>query len=113
VTIPDSVVAQGAGPLPVPVHKRHQGIVADGLYPQGEGWSIDDVQVKGGVFDVRFFDDMESGMGTWTRSIFPSVGDSLEDRLQSGDAAAVHHEHDEGLAGDQQRQRRSGAAVGR
>ena len=76
VTIPDSVVAQGN-----PVHFRFRfvsdirGSSEDGLYPQGEGWSIDDVQVKGGVFDVRFFDDMESGMGTWTRSIFPSVGD--------------------------------------
>ncbi|MGH7682364.1 MAG: hypothetical protein ACRENN_10315, partial [Candidatus Eiseniibacteriota bacterium] len=76
VTIPDSVVAQGN-----PVHFRFRfnsdikGSSADGLYPQGEGWSIDDVQVKGGVFDVRFFDDMESGMGTWTRSIFPAVGD--------------------------------------
>lgn len=76
VTIPDSIVL-AANPL----HFRFrftsdsQGSSADGLYPAGEGWSIDDVTVKGGVFDVRFFDDMESGMGTWTRSIFPSVGD--------------------------------------
>ena len=76
VTIPDSVVAQAN-----PVHFRFrfdsdiQGSSEDGLYPAGEGWSIDDVTVKGGVFDVRFFDDMEAGLGTWTRSIFPSVGD--------------------------------------
>jgi len=47
----------------------------DGLYPQGEGWAIDDVTVKGGSFDVRFFDDMEGGLGTWARSTFPAVGD--------------------------------------
>jgi flagellar hook capping protein FlgD len=76
VTIPDSVVAAST-----PLHFRFhfesdiQGSSEDGLYPAGEGWSIDDVTVKGGVSDVRFFDDMEAGMGTWTRSTFPSVGD--------------------------------------
>ena len=52
-----------------------EGSSEDGLYPAGEGWVIDDVTVKGGVSDIRFFDDMESGMGTWTRSTFPPVGD--------------------------------------
>lgn len=76
ITIPDSVVAESN-----PVHFRfrfssdNSGSSEDGLYPAGEGWSIDDVTVKGGVFDVRFFDDMEAGLGTWTRSTFPAVGD--------------------------------------
>ena len=76
VTIPDSVVAASSTP-----HFRFrfmsniQGSSEDGLYPAGEGWAIDDVTVKGGVSDIRFFDDMESGMGTWTRSTFPPVGD--------------------------------------
>jgi FlgD Ig-like domain len=75
-TIPDSVVAKLT-----PTHFRFrftsdiQNSSQDGLYPSGEGWAIDDVTVKGGVSDVRFFDDMESGMGTWTRSIFPPTGD--------------------------------------
>ncbi len=74
VTIPDSIVAKTSN-----VHFRFrfesdiEGSSEDGLY-DGEGWAIDDVTVKGGVFDVRFFDDMEAGMGTWTRSIFPAVG---------------------------------------
>src|SRR6266705_459520 len=76
VTIPDSVVA--ASPTP---HFRFrfvsniEGSSEDGLYPAGEGCVIDDVTVKGGVSDLRFFDDMGSGMGTWTRSTFPPVGD--------------------------------------
>jgi FlgD Ig-like domain len=76
LTIPDSIVTQGS-----PTRFRFQfvsdleGSSEDGLYPAGEGWSIDDVTVKGGVFDVRFFDDMEGGLGTWTRSTFPPVGD--------------------------------------
>jgi hypothetical protein len=76
VTIPDSVATAST-----PLHFRFRfvsdiiGSSEDGLYPAGEGWAIDDVTVKGGVFDVRFFDDMEAGLGTWTRSIFPSVGD--------------------------------------
>jgi hypothetical protein len=75
VTIPDSIVAKTN-----PVHFRFrfqsdiEGSSEDGLY-NGDGWAIDDVTVKGGVFDVRFFDDMESGLGTWTRSVFPAVGD--------------------------------------
>jgi hypothetical protein len=74
VTIPDSIVAKTST-----VHFRFRfqsdisGSSEDGLYT-GDGWAIDNVTVKGGVFDVRFFDDMESGMGTWTRSTFPSVG---------------------------------------
>jgi hypothetical protein len=76
LNLPDSTVAKSN-----PVHFRFRfhsdidGSSADGLYPSGEGWAIDNVTVKGGSFDVRFFDDMEAGMGTWTRSTFPAVGD--------------------------------------
>ena len=76
LTIPDSIVTQAS-----PTRFRFmftsdlEGSSEDGLYAAGEGWSIDDVTVKGGVFDVRFFDDMEAGLGTWTRSTFPAVGD--------------------------------------
>ena len=45
----------------------------DGLY-DGDGWLIDNVTLTVGT-QVRFFDDAEHGMGTWTRSIFPPVGD--------------------------------------
>ena len=76
LTIPDSIVTQGS---PTRFRFRFvsdgQGSSEDGLYAAGEGWSIDDVTVKGGVFDIRFFDDMEAGLGTWTRSTFPPVGD--------------------------------------
>jgi len=40
-----------------------------------DGWSIDNVTVKAGTNDLRFFDDFESGPGTWTVSTFPAVGD--------------------------------------
>jgi hypothetical protein len=76
LSLPDSTIAKSN-----PIHFRFRfhsdidGSSADGLYPSGEGWAIDNVTVKGGSFDVRFFDDMEAGMGTWTRSTFPAVGD--------------------------------------
>jgi hypothetical protein len=76
LTIPDSIVTQ-ASPTRFRFHfvSDLEGSSEDGLYAAGEGWSIDDVTVKGGVFDVRFFDDMEGGLGTWTRSTYPPVGD--------------------------------------
>ncbi len=76
ITIPDSIVAQ-SNPLRFRFRFESdiEGSSEDGEYPAAEGWSIDDVTVKGGAFDVRFQDDMEAGIGTWTRSIFPSVGD--------------------------------------
>jgi flagellar hook capping protein FlgD len=46
---------------------------SDGLY-QGDGWFIDNVRVKAGAV-TKFFDDMESGMGSWTRTTLPPVGD--------------------------------------
>ncbi|HEU4726105.1 MAG TPA: FlgD immunoglobulin-like domain containing protein, partial [Candidatus Eisenbacteria bacterium] len=52
------------------------GSSADGLYPNGAGWSVDNVTVVSGVSDVRFFDDFEAGLGTWSVSTFPPVGDA-------------------------------------
>ncbi len=46
---------------------------ADGLY-QGDGWIIDNVTVTAGAV-TKFSDDMESGMGSWTRTTLPPVGD--------------------------------------
>ncbi len=50
----------------------------DGLY-DGDGWIIDNVEVTAGA-TTRFFDDMESGMGTWTRTTLPPVGDYFQIR---------------------------------
>jgi len=75
ITIPDSIVA--ASPTVIfrfVLQSDVQGSSADGLYP-GEGWAIDDVTVFGALGDIRFFDDFEAGMGTWTVSTFPPVGD--------------------------------------
>ncbi|HEX7078738.1 MAG TPA: FlgD immunoglobulin-like domain containing protein [Candidatus Eisenbacteria bacterium] len=46
---------------------------ADGLY-NGDGWVLDNITIKAGT-DVRFFDDGESGPGSWVISTFPGVGD--------------------------------------
>ena len=46
---------------------------SDGLY-QGDGWIIDNVRVTAGAV-TKFFDDMESGTGAWTRTTLPTVGD--------------------------------------
>lgn len=46
---------------------------ADGLY-DGDGWVVDNITIKSGT-DVRFFDDGESGPGSWAVSTFPGVGD--------------------------------------
>lgn len=76
VVIPDSVIAKT--PL---VQFRFVlmtdtgGSSADGLYPDAEGWSVDNVTIKAGTNDVRFFDNMEAGMGTWSVSVYPAVGD--------------------------------------
>ena len=45
----------------------------DGLF-QGDGFFIDNVTVTAGA-TTRFFDDMENGMGAWTRTTLPAVGD--------------------------------------
>lgn len=76
VQIPDSIIAKN----PILQFRFRmtsdiQGSSSDGLYPAAEGWSVDNVTVKAGAADVRFFDDMEAGIGTWTVSTFPAVGD--------------------------------------
>ncbi len=86
VVIPDSTVAKWrAGlpddsthtPLAGPFRFSFQSDVgyssADGLY-NGDGWIIDNVTVKAGA-SVVFFDNMESGMGSWQRTTEPGVGD--------------------------------------
>ena len=65
------------GPKKVPFRFVFNSDIAysseDGLY-QGDGWVIDNVEVDAGA-TVKFFDDMENGMGTWTRTTLPAVGD--------------------------------------
>jgi len=91
VQIPDSIVAKyHAGdpqdsiftPLPVPFRFAFTSDVgyssADGLY-DGDGWVVDNITVKAGN-SVVFFDDVENGMGSWTRTTEPGVGDYF--RLQ-------------------------------
>jgi len=76
VVIPDSIRAKYN-----PVQFRFvftsdiQGSSSDGLASNTDGWAIDNVTVKAGINDLRFFDDFESGPGTWTVSTFPAVGD--------------------------------------
>lgn len=76
VQIPDSIRAKYN-----PVQFRFvftsdiEGSSSDGIYAAADGWSVDNVTVKAGVSDLRFFDDFEFGTGTWTVSTFPAVGD--------------------------------------
>jgi hypothetical protein len=76
IQIPDSIIAKYN-----PIQFRFvfksdlEGSSADGLVPNTDGWSIDNVTVKAGVSDLRFFDDFEFGAGTWNVSTFPAVGD--------------------------------------
>ena len=82
-TIPDSLIQQFYGSVNRDIHPRFPfrfvftSDIAyssqDGLY-DGDGWTIDNVTVKKGA-TVRFFDNCESGPGTWDASIFPPVGD--------------------------------------
>ncbi len=51
------------------------GSSSDGIIQNADGWSVDNVTVKAGLSDLRFFDDFEFGSGTWTVSTFPAVGD--------------------------------------
>jgi len=86
LAVPDSIVAKlRAGspddtthtPLPVSFRFRFTSDVAyssaDGLY-DGDGWVIDNVTIKAGS-SVIFFDNAEGGMGAWTRTTTPGVGD--------------------------------------
>jgi hypothetical protein len=89
VAISDSVVAKwrkgnpdDSIPLPVPFRFVFTSDIAyssaDGLY-DGDGWVVDNVTVKAGT-NVVFFDNAESGMGSWERTTTPGVGDFF--RLQ-------------------------------
>ena len=75
--IPDSIIAKYASPVPFRFVFTSDlaGSSADGLYT-GDGWSLDNVTVMAGLNDLRFFDDFESGIGTWGVSTFPPVGDN-------------------------------------
>lgn len=82
VTIPDSIIAKSSlVTFRFEFRSDFSGSSADGIYP-GDGWSIDNVTVRAGLGDIRFFDDFESGMGTWTVSVTPPAGDYW--RVQSG-----------------------------
>ena len=76
VTIPDTIIAKYN-----PIQFRFvftsdvEGSSSDGLVNNADGWAIDNVTVKAGLNDLRFFDDFEFGPGTWTVSTFPAVGD--------------------------------------
>lgn len=86
VQIPDSIIAKGAiVAMRFTFLSDVSGSSADGLYPNGAGWSIDNVTVIAGISDVRFFDDFEAGIGTWSVSTFPPVGDTW--RLVTNGAA--------------------------
>jgi hypothetical protein len=76
VQIPDSIIAKNSiVAFQFEFVSDVSGSSADGLYPNADGWSIDNVTVVAGLSDIRFFDDFEAGLGTWTRSTFPPVGD--------------------------------------
>lgn len=76
-TIPDSIIAKG----PIVAFRflflsDVSGSSADGLYTPATGWSVDNVTVLAGLSDVRFFDDFEAGLGSWTVTTLPPVGDT-------------------------------------
>ncbi|MEK7314616.1 MAG: FlgD immunoglobulin-like domain containing protein [Candidatus Eisenbacteria bacterium] len=76
VQIPDTIIAKGPiVPFRFSFLSDVSGSSADGLYPNGAGWSLDNVTVLAGISDFRFFDDFEAGIGTWSVSTFPPVGD--------------------------------------
>ncbi len=76
VQIPDSIIAKYN-----PIQFRFvftsdiEGSSSDGIAGAVDGWSVDNVTVKAGLNDLRFFDDFEFGPGTWVVSTFPAVGD--------------------------------------
>ncbi|HET9951223.1 MAG TPA: FlgD immunoglobulin-like domain containing protein [Candidatus Eisenbacteria bacterium] len=76
VQIPDSIIAKGSiVAFQFEFLSDVSGSSADGLYASADGWSIDNVTVLAGISDLRFFDDFESGIGTWSVTTFPPVGD--------------------------------------
>lgn len=82
--IPDSIIRKWlnlpGGPKPVPFRFRFHSDVSysseDGLFPTGDGWTIDNIEIEGDV--IRFSDNMESGMGAWKRTTLPGVGDYFQ-----------------------------------
>ncbi len=99
VVLPDSVwtkyYAGGVSSAGVPFRFAFTSDVAyssaDGLY-DGDGWVIDNVTVKAGN-TVKFFDDFESGLGTWERTVNPGVGDYfwIRDNVSTEDICAPTH----------------------
>jgi len=47
---------------------------ADGLYPQGDGWVIDEIRIQAGS-QMLFYDNVENGPGAWQMTTLPAVGD--------------------------------------
>lgn len=78
----------GAKPLPFRFvfHSDVEYSSADGLY-NGDGWFIDEVRVTKDGNQILFYDNMENGMGTWTRTTQPAVGDyfALENNVVTED----------------------------
>ena len=83
VQIPDTLVQKWlnlpGGPQPIPFrfvfHSDIEYSSEDGLY-NGDGWIIDNIEVEADY--IRFFDNMENGMGAWTRTTLPGVGDYFQ-----------------------------------
>jgi hypothetical protein len=81
VAIPESIRTQyyQDPEVPLPVYFRFvftSDIAygsSDGLY-DGDGWVIDNVTVRAGT-QLRFFDNVENGLGTWNWTVLPPVGD--------------------------------------
>lgn len=81
VAIPESIRVQyyqdPGNPLPVYFRFVFESDIgfssADGLY-DGDGWTIDNITVRAGA-QVRFFDNCENGIGNWSWTVLPPVGD--------------------------------------
>ncbi len=81
VAIPESIRVQyyqdPQNPLPVYFRFVFESDIgfssADGLY-DGDGWTIDNITVRAGT-QVRFFDNCENGIGNWSWTVLPPVGD--------------------------------------
>ncbi len=81
VAIPESIRTQyytdPQNPLPVYFRFVFTSDIgfssSDGLY-DGDGWVIDNITVRAGT-QVRFFDNGENGIGNWSWTVLPPVGD--------------------------------------
>lgn len=85
VVIPDTIISKWLDPLkdelnprPIPFRFLFESDIyyssADGLY-DGDGWIVDNVRVDDANNVVYFYDNAENGMGSWTRTVLPAVGD--------------------------------------